>query len=98
MSKEKRELPYYVVGVGLIMIAIFLDVYLGVTKSTDPTWLVTQFKGTWNDWLGIILFNLGTIGLGLGMLGVWEIVTSSGSALNRIWAVALAASIGLILL
>ncbi len=94
---EKREPLYYIIGAALIGFAIFIDIYFaGNAGAADPSWLGSRFTGNILDWSGLVLFNAGLIGMALGMFGVWEIVTSKGSALNRLWIVALAVSLLLI--
>lgn len=96
-TSDKREPLYYIVGSVLIAFAIFLDVYfIKQAGSSHEDWLRHFFKGSFFDWLGLVCYNAGLVGLGLGMFGKWEILTTYGASLNRIWVIALAASIGLI--
>ena len=95
---DKKELPYYIVGLGLLAIAIVVDFSLGNSTTADPSWMAAFFKGSLLDWVGIVLFNLGLIGMALGMFGVWEVYSNNAKTLGRVWLIALAASLALIYL
>ncbi len=91
---SKRDTVDYVVGFGLMALAVFLDIYF----ATNNIELAASFNGAWNDWLGIILLNVGLGGMGYGMIGGWETFSMSAKSLGQAWVVALAASVLLILL
>jgi len=81
MSK-KRENLYYVVAGGLVLIALFIDIYLANNagaKVIDPENLAHHFSGSLFDWVGIILFNASLLSLAAGLAGVFELLEMPNS-------------------
>lgn len=98
-DNPRKDFATWVVFLLLIVITIFFDVYLSNNAgAVDPTWLASTWNSSAGDWIGIVLLHVCTIGLALGMMGLWEISTSSGKSLNWAWIILLLISIGLILI
>ena len=96
---DKKDLTTYVVPVFLAAILLTVDITLIKTSgATDESWLGHFFTGKWNDWLGIILFNVGVLAVGSGLVGFWSFYSNSTKGISQLWLVMLAISIGLIYL
>ncbi|MFA9212947.1 MAG: hypothetical protein ACEQSR_03770 [Candidatus Methylacidiphilales bacterium] len=93
-----------IAAIGLLTIALFLDLYLvknggAFIPNHLRENLAHWFNGSFLDWIGIIIYNATILFVASGLFGVWEDYEEVGSVAKTIaFGIGLAGGLGLIML